>query len=592
MHRRLSVWIVAAALVTGFVVPPGAVAHQGPAIEVRPILVNVVDGRLDDQQVRIDASLYVPSTATPADPAPVVVLAHGFGGTKEDLDALARQTAHHGYVALAYSARGFGASTGTIGLNSPDYDVKDVRQLIDALADVPEVLLDGPGDPRIGFTGQSYGGGIALMIATADSRVDAIAPRITWSSLAHALGPNNLLLGDTGLQLAPDAPVGVLKVQWASVLFGVGTLQPLVSPAGAGVVSGLGASVVALVGAVTGGADTLPGRKCLGFVAEVCRSHLASLVAGQPTEAAVEVLERSSPLPRLANVDTPTFLIQGEHDTLFNLSESVRSAEALRAGGAPVKLLWHSGGHSGPLAPGEADQGLDPDDVVNSRILNWWDHWLGDDVGVDTGPGFEFALEDESRLRYQSANAYPAFDDTVRFLSGDGRIVGETGDVAPGRDSFHSPPLGLPSAYSETSATPASLQLPAFDLPGQHLRWDGEPFADDTSLVGVPRLLNLALSSATGEAWFFAKLYDVAPDGSAELIGRQISPVRADALGAPADLALPGAAHVFEAGHHLRLVLASTDSAYANRRAADTYTVTVDLSEPARLLLPLGAALR
>lgn len=247
-------------------------------------------------------------------------------------------------------------------------------------------------------------------------------------------------------------------------------------------------------------------------------------------------------------------------------------------------------GHSRPLAPGEADHGLDPDDVVNSRILDWWDRWLGDDVGVDTGPGFEFALQDESSLRYQSANAYPAFDDSVRFLSGDGRIVGETGDVAPGRESFHSPPLGLPSAYSETSAAPASLQLPAFDRPGQHLRWDGEPFADDTSLVGVPRLLNLALSSATGEAWFFAKLYDVAPDGSTELIGRQVSPVRADDLGAPADIALPGAAHVFQAGHHLRLFLASTDSAYANRRAADTYTVTVDRTEPARLLLPLGAA--
>ena len=144
------------------------------------------------------------------------------------------------------------------------------------------------------------------MIATADSRVDAITPRITWSSPAYALGPNNLLLGDTGLRLATDAPVGVLKVQWASVLFGVGALQPSVSPAGAGIVSGLGASVVALVGAVTGGADTLTGRKCLGVMAEVCRSYLSSLAAGQPTEAAVEVLERSSPLPRMANVDTPT----------------------------------------------------------------------------------------------------------------------------------------------------------------------------------------------------------------------------------------------------------------------------------------------
>ena len=37
------------------------------------MVFDVVDGPADDQHVRIDATLYVPSGATPATPAPVVV---------------------------------------------------------------------------------------------------------------------------------------------------------------------------------------------------------------------------------------------------------------------------------------------------------------------------------------------------------------------------------------------------------------------------------------------------------------------------------------------------------------------------------------
>ncbi|MDQ3305394.1 MAG: hypothetical protein M3535_05335, partial [Actinomycetota bacterium] len=290
-------------------------------------------------------------------------------------------------------------------------------------------------------------------------------------------------------------------------------------------------------------------------------------------------------------VDVPTFLIQGENDTLFNLTESLRSARALREQGAPVKVLWHSGGHSGPLQPGEADEGLDPDGIVNARILTWWDRWLGDDRRVDTGPAFEYALVDDGDLRYAGAPAEADLNgDSIRYLSGDGRLVDDPDEATSGTDRFHSPALGLPAASSETSAIQDRLDVPAFDVPGQHVAWDTSPFPDDTALVGVPRLLDLPLASGSGETWFFAKLYDVAPDGRADLIRRQVSAVRADDLSAPLDVALPGLAHVVEAGHRLRLVLASTDLAYANRRVADTYRVTIDATatDPPRLLLPLG----
>jgi ABC-2 type transport system ATP-binding protein len=96
------------------------------------------------------------------------------------------------------------------------------------------------------------------------------------------------------------------------------------------------------------------------------------------------------------------------------------------------------------------------------------------------------------------------------------------------------------------------------------------------------------VSSRSGDAWCFAKLYDIGPGGDAQLIRGKVAPVRADDLAGPVDLALPGTAHVFAAGHRLRVVLASTDAAYANRRAPDTYTVTIDPARPPRLMLPLG----
>ncbi len=123
---------------------------------------------------------------------------------------------------------------------------------------------------------------------------------------------------------------------------------------------------------------------------------------------------------------------------------------------------------------------------------------------------------------------------------------------------------------------PAPAPRSPLDLPGQHVAWETPTFTADLPLVGVPRLVDVKLSSASGEAWFYAKLYDVGPGGDAVLIRRQVSPVRADDLSAPLGVVLPGVSHVMEAGHHLRLVLAATDAAHANRRLPDTTTVTVD----------------
>jgi ABC-2 type transport system ATP-binding protein len=70
------------------------------------------------EAVELDTTLYLPDVD---EPAPAVVLAHGFGGSKQSVAADARDLAGRGFVVLTYSARGFGASTGQIGLDDPRY---------------------------------------------------------------------------------------------------------------------------------------------------------------------------------------------------------------------------------------------------------------------------------------------------------------------------------------------------------------------------------------------------------------------------------------------------------------------------------------
>ena len=43
----------------------------------------------------------------------------------------------------------------------------------------------------------------------------------------------------------------------------------------------------------------------------------------------------------------PTLLIQGEHDSLFGLDQASANYDAIQRNGAPVDMVWFSGGHDG-----------------------------------------------------------------------------------------------------------------------------------------------------------------------------------------------------------------------------------------------------
>ncbi|GLW45512.1 ABC transporter ATP-binding protein [Streptomyces sp. NBRC 14336] len=483
-------------------------SDDGPAVR-RADRVMSVNG------VRLDTSYFT----TDADgPRPAVLLGHGFGGSKDDVREQAEELAADGYTVLTWSARGHGQSTGKVGLNGPKTEVADVGKLIDWLARRPEVLLDEPGDPRVGMAGASYGGAISLLGAGYDDRVDAIAPAITYWNLADALFPN-----------------GVFKKLWAGIF---------VNSAGG----------------------------CERFEASLCRMYERVAESGTPDAAARALLEERSPSAVAGNIKVPTLLVQGRSDSLFPLGQADRAAKAIAANGAPVAVDWIAGGHDG----GDAET-----DRVRARVGSWFDRYLKKDTSVDTGPAFRVSrtggvdsTDGQAQLRGASADTYPGLESgrrTVALTGREQRLANPPGANPPAVSAL--PGLGG-GGLAQLSSLGVGVSL---DFPGQYARFDSAPVKDDLRVTGSPTV-TVHVESTSKDAVLFAKVYDVSADGTQQVLPAQlVTPLRVtDAeSGKDVTITLPAVDHEIDKGHRLRLVLSSTDLGYASPAAPATYTVSL-----------------
>ncbi|MFE4362226.1 alpha/beta fold hydrolase [Kitasatospora sp. NPDC056800] len=495
------------------------------------------------QQVQLDTSFFT----TGGGPRPAVLLAHGFGGSKEGERQRAEQLARQGYAVLTWSARGFGHSGGKIGLNAPDREVEDVKHLVDWLAQRPEVQLDGPGDPKVGITGASYGGAVSLLASAYDHRIDAVATQITWWNLADALFPQ-------GVQ-GSGAADGVFKKLWAGIFFTTGSAGDL-GPSGE-------------APRESGG----PGPKtdgpvgCGRFLESLCQMYDRVATAGHADPDAVALLDRSSPSSVAAQLKAPTLVVQGQQDSLFPLDQGDRIAKAVAANGAPVAVDWFAGGHDG---------GTDTSARVDDRVTAWFDHYLkgrGNDTGADfrvTRTGGVDSTGFQAVLRGATADRYPGLGGTgsrtVELAGGEQTLANPPGGAPPGISTL--PGVG---ALSQAASLGAGLSL---DFPGQNAAFDSAPLDSPLHLTGQPTV-PVRVTADRPDAVLFAKLYDVGPDGKAVLPQQLAAPLRvtgADA-GQTVTVALPTVDHTFPAGHRVRLVLASTDLAYASPVEPATYRV-------------------
>lgn len=499
--------------------------------QVEPVTMMLAGGptsATDATPVQLDSDVYIPEVT----PAPAVLLAHGFGGSKEGVAEEAQLLADAGYVVLAYTARGFGESTGSISMNSPDFEVADALALVDYLGSLASVSAEAPGDPVVGVGGGSYGGALALMLAGYDERIDAVVADITWNDLETSLFAQSRVEG---------VQPGVLKSLWTSLFFS----------------SGLGLE------------PGQPVSECGRFTPEWCAAYVEAVTEGTVSPEASALMERSSPRSITDRITAPVLLGAGQADSLFPLTQANANAEQIV--NAPVKVVWHAGGHDGGIA--ETDR-------LRALTQSWFDaHLRG---GPAVSDAFEVSLVEASALSDRdpgtveilSAPTYPG-------LFGDGTT--EMAVQAPPQQVL-APAGGAPAAITSLPGAGglASLagDLLAVPLPGQTAGFFTESLASSMRIVGSTRArLSVSSDRPVDEAVLFASLRVVSANGRQSLPQGLVAPIRIDDLGpepVTVDVVLPGIVTEVAAGDRLALVIATTDQGYRMPPGPAVYTVAAD----------------
>ncbi len=482
----------------------------------------------DSVPVQLDTDVYVPEVT----PAPAVLLAHGFGGSKVGAAEEAQQLVEAGYVVLAYTARGFGESTGEISMNSPEFEVADASALVDYLASLASVTSDSPGDPVVGVGGGSYGGALALLLAGYDDRIDAVVADITWNDLETSLFAQAAVDG---------AQPGVLKSLWTSLFFS----------------SGLGLE------------PGQPVTECGRFTPQWCAAYVEAVTRGEVTSQSRALMAASSPRSVTDRITAPVLLTSGQSDSLFPLSQANANAEQIV--NAPVKVVWHAGGHDG---------GISETDRLRSLSLAWFDQHLrggpsvNDDFEVSLVEASALSDRDPGTVEVLSAPAYPG-------LFGDATT--QMGIAAPPQQVL-APAGGSPAAITSLPGAGglASLagDLLAVPLPGQTAGFFTEPLDQSMRIVGSTRArITVSSDRDVDNAVLFASLRVVSANGRQALPQGLVSPIRIPNLGTrpvTVDVILPTIVTEVAVGDRLAVVIATTDQGYRMPPGPAVYTVAAD----------------
>jgi ABC-2 type transport system ATP-binding protein len=268
---------------------------------------------------------------------------------------------HAGFNVITWDPRGFGASGGTVEIDSPQYEARDVSAIIDWLAKQPQALLDRPGDPRVGMAGGSYGGGIQPNAAAVDPRIDAIVPDLAWHSLL------------TSLYKEQD-----FKLGWNSILY--------------------------------------PAGQAAGHLDPIIGQSYATAVLGQPlTPTELDYFATRGPGDtEVRRIRIPTLFIQGTVDDLFTLQEAIDNYTILRQDGVPVKMLWFCGGHAICITnPGDTS-------IIQRDTLAWLHRYLDRNTHINTGPTFQWV--DQDGVEHTGAD-YPLAAATPITADGSGTLA-------------------------------------------------------------------------------------------------------------------------------------------------------------------------
>ena len=260
----------------------------------------------------------------------------------------------------------------------------------------------------------------------------------------------------------------------------------------------------------------------------------------------------------------PTFMIGGFLD---GYRDSVgRFLE--RAKNAPVKALLGPWNHS---FPHDAQPG--PSIEWRAEATRWWDYWLkGKQNGILDEPRFEVYMRHwyppdpniaEIPGDWRAENNFPpanAHNETL-YLSTN-YLLRDSAPAAATEQLKYVPTIGAEAGFWWGDLTTDQRPIDAFSLV-----YDSEPLEKDTAILGWPKAL-LQVSASAPLADWFARLSDVAPDGTVTMVtGAGQSGAQRDSRSNPSDLvpgqlySLPIELHltswVFQRGHRIRLAISN-----------------------------------
>jgi ABC-2 type transport system ATP-binding protein len=479
--------------------------------------------------VFIDTSIYLPKKT----PAPAILLAHGFGGSKDSVATEAQAFQKRGYVVMTWTARGFGKSTGQISMNSLSAEIADVQQLISTLGKRKDVLQDRTGDPVVGIAGGSYGGAAALLTASQDKRIDAVVADITWNDLSQALFP----------QSSSDlAEAGPFKKIWTGTFFALATLQS------------------AYLG------------ECGALTNEWCSAYKSAVTNGQPSAAERKLLRSVSPVSFLSSIKAPTLLSQGQADSLFPLNESSQTAAVLKKNGVPLSMIWHAAGHDG---------GADEKKYLQEQYTRWFDkHLLKQEIDF---PLFQFTKTNGS-ISLQDSTAIPKSFTATRLpfeaemkklplLAQPAAMSYPVGGIPSAISSL--PGIGSAGSLAATVASSFAGFSPAF-VPGQSGFLDSAVLQEPISVTGSSRI-KVRVTSTTGEATLFFSLVTKSPSGAISQPNGIVAPIRLTnipAEGRDITVTLPAVILDAAIGDTVAIGISSTDQGYELPKSPAFYSVT------------------
>lgn len=520
----------------------------------------------------IDVNVALPDPGTfGAGPYPLVMFFHGWGQAKVPFSQLSHYT-DEGYAAFTMSDRGFYESCGSDASVAADpsgcdgqyvrmldnrYEVRDAQYFAGRLVD------EGWAQPtKIAATGASYGGGMSMALASLKDRtmmpdgrlvpwtspdgtpmsLAVAAPIAPWTDLNYSLAPNGRVLDY--LRDNPYDPdhIGVMKPSIVNGLYLAGEFYGRFAPAG-----------------------ELPSADLTGW--------LAVLDQGEPYQGNVTVSNmvgevstyHSSYYINHSEAPAPILISQGFTDDIFPVDEALRYYNRTigQYPSADIGMIFGDFGH-------QRAQNKGADGAPVSALQDQWiNYYLA-------GSGARPAANVVARTvvcpsSAPSGGPYTA-DDWASLAPGEVTVEGGQADQAIAPDGG----TGAAANAFAVLGPGACATAPGSKEPGA-ANYESDPApAGGFTLLGSPTVV-ADFEGGDTNSEIAARLVDVAPDGTKQLVARQL--YRPDDGGYQVFQLHPGA-WTFAQGHVARLELLPKDgSAPAAARDLTNYSRPSNLQE-------------